>query len=139
MLWVVPDESAVGSRLTIHVNDLERVSYRYARAFAAGEYYMTTNLTSSDSYGIIQFWLNGQRVGEPVDLYEKAPEPGIPHLNQKGETNLGVVEISEGINELQVEITGKNDQSKGYDVGIDFIDLWPVDFLPGQKKADSHE
>ena len=93
---------------------------------------MTAYLTKSNDYGVIQFWLNGLKIGDPIDLFDPKPDGTRFHAAQFGETDLGFIEIIDGVNELKVEVVGKNPDSSGHHVGIDFFDFWPVGFVPGE-------
>ena len=84
----------------------------------AGKYKLSGRLTTANDYGIHQFSVNGENVGGPIDLYtEKVTPLDVPEL--------GVVELREGNNELTMTVVGKNEKSRGYYGGIDFMVLTP--------------
>lgn len=77
--------------------------------------------TRAPDYGIVQFSLDGQPVGEPVDLWAEAAAPGDV-------ISLGMHTLTKGDHKLGVEITGKNAKSdEGYGFGLDWVRLTPVD------------
>jgi hypothetical protein len=63
--------------------------------------------------------LNGQTLGTPLDLFNTGEVVSGP-------TDLGEVTIGAGKQVLNVEVTGKNAQSKGYNFGLDWIKLVPA-------------
>ncbi|UCC23359.1 MAG: DUF2961 domain-containing protein, partial [Planctomycetota bacterium] len=81
-----------------------------------GFYRILTRHTKARDYGIIQWWLNGQKIGEPMDLYY-----GTDVIATE-EIDLGTYHLTGGEHELNVEIVGINpDAIKSYMVGIDYI------------------
>ena len=100
-----------------------------ARNFPPGIYRMTGYLTSADDFATIQLRVNGIKVGPKLDMFTPAKTPGRAFASQFGETDFGTVEILDGLNELQIEVVGNNESSSAYNVGLDFIDFWPIDFL----------
>jgi hypothetical protein len=86
----------------------------------AGRYDLRAQLTKARDYGIIQIWLNGQKLGEPMDLYSQ-------NVVATGEISLGVVELKAGENRLTLEIVGANEQAvKAYMAGLDYVRLEPA-------------
>ncbi|MBI4579961.1 MAG: DUF2961 domain-containing protein [Planctomycetes bacterium] len=72
-------------------------------------------LTKAPDYGIVQLYINDQKVGEPVDLYAGGVTP-------TGPIDLGEVELTQGENKLTAEIVGANDAAaKAYMFGLDYI------------------
>jgi hypothetical protein len=83
----------------------------------AGRYAIRADLTKAGDYAIVQFHLDGKKLGEPVDLYNNGviKASGVP---------LGTVELSPGDHVLTVELTGANERAKkAYMFGIDELKL----------------
>ncbi len=88
-----------------------------------GHYKIITRLTKAPDYGIIQFWLDGRKIGEPMDMYYGND------VIATGEINLGTFNLTAGRHEVNVEIVGINpDAIKRYMVGIDYIRTARVKF-----------
>ena len=83
----------------------------------AGRYRLVAKLTKANDYGIIQFKINGDLIGEPQDLYNPSVFPAPP-------VEIGVVDLAAGDHIVQIEITGKNEAAFAqYMVGIDWLRL----------------
>ncbi|MBE0536247.1 MAG: DUF2961 domain-containing protein [Phycisphaerae bacterium] len=83
----------------------------------AGTYTLTTQLTKAVDYGIVQLYLDGTKLGEPLDLYNDG-------VVATGAIDLGKHELSKGEHVLKVEITGANEKAKkAYMFGIDYVKL----------------
>ncbi len=83
----------------------------------AGKYKLLTQLAKAPDYGIVQFRLDGEKLGEPYDLYH-------PTVVGTGEIELGVLELKAGEHRLTMEITGANPVAvKNYMVGVDYFKL----------------
>ncbi|MEW6354921.1 MAG: glycoside hydrolase family 172 protein [Planctomycetota bacterium] len=83
----------------------------------AGKYHVKTQLTKAGDYGIVQLSLNGKMLGGPIDLYNNGVIP-------TGELDMGVHDLTQGLNRLQVEIVGANEKAKkAYMFGIDYVQL----------------
>jgi hypothetical protein len=85
----------------------------------AGKYTVFARYTHSWDYGIAQLSINGTPVGSPVDLYAAKESVGDP-------VELGTANFVDGRNAIRWDITGKNDKSQNYLVGIDYLKLVPV-------------
>lgn len=86
----------------------------------AGKYKLAVRLCHSHDYGIHQFSVNGTDVGSPVDTFnEKVVAADLAEL--------GVVELHEGNNDLTITVIGKNDASRGYYGGIDYVVITPAE------------
>lgn len=85
-----------------------------------GKYHLSVVLTRSWDYGIYQIYLDGEKVGRPIDLYS-------PNVAQSPAISLGIRELKAGEHILKFECVGKNDASQGYFFGLDMIELMPVD------------
>jgi hypothetical protein len=82
-----------------------------------GHYSVLAQFTRAVDYGIVQLSLDGEKLGEPIDLYHDGVVP-------TGELELGTRELSAGEHKLAVEITGANDQAvKSYMFGLDYVKL----------------
>ncbi len=83
----------------------------------AGRYKVRVQLTKAVDYGIVQLSLDGQKLGEPVDLYHDGVIP-------TGELDLGIHNLAAGEHKLSVQIAGANEQAvKGYMFGLDYVKL----------------
>ena len=81
----------------------------------AGKYDVQAVLTKARDYGVVQLWLDGQKAGEPIDLYD-------PEVVNTPPISLGTHELSEGAHKLTVEITGANPKAlKAYMSGLDYV------------------
>ena len=72
-------------------------------------------LTTSYDYGIWQFSLDGEPLGEPHDMYS-------PNTDME-EVLLGAHELEAGVHMLEVRTVGKNAASKGVYMGLDALAL----------------
>lgn len=85
-----------------------------------GRYEITAQLTKAKDYGIVQLWLDGRKLGNPIDLYD----PNVVPLNG---VKLGAHELSAGQHKLTVEITGANEKAiKSHMFGLDYVKLVAV-------------
>jgi len=85
----------------------------------AGKYKLTLHMTKARDYGIVQLWLDGSKLGEPVDLYN-------PDVVPTGPEDFGVHELSAGEHKLTVEIVSANDKAiNAYMFGLDYVMLVP--------------
>jgi hypothetical protein len=84
-----------------------------------GKYKLVAELTKARDYGIVQFRIDGQNIGEPIDLYN-------PKVIPTGPIEVGAVDLKAGKHVIQIEILGKNEKAApGYMVGIDRLRLVP--------------
>jgi hypothetical protein len=80
-----------------------------------GDYRVEFGLTKAPDYGIVQLWLNGARVGGPIDLYD-------PKVVLSAFTFNGVKLDGRPMNTLTVEILGKNEKAvPAYMFGLDTV------------------
>jgi hypothetical protein len=87
---------------------------------AGGKKKLILQMTKARDYGIVQLCLDGQKLGEPIDLYD-------PEVVPTGPVNLGTHELSAGEHKLTVEITGANPSAvKAYMFGLDYVKLEPA-------------
>ncbi|NLC58461.1 MAG: DUF2961 domain-containing protein [Armatimonadetes bacterium] len=82
----------------------------------AGRYEVVVYLTKAIDYGIAQFRLNGQVIGQPYDAFNDGVIP-------TGPVSLGIVELAPGEATLRVEVIGKNEKSVGLMAGLDAVVL----------------
>ncbi len=76
--------------------------------------------TKAPDYGIVEIALDGKLIGERFDGLNKAVVPA-------GKVNFGNVHLTEGIHELRFTVVDKNRDSDNYYLGIDYLELNPVD------------
>jgi hypothetical protein len=83
----------------------------------AGKYQLLAQLTKAVDYGIVQLWLDGEKLGQPLDLFHDG-------VIVTGELDLGTQAFSAGEHKLSVEITGANPNAvKSYMFGLDYVKL----------------
>mgnify|MGYP005839476979 CR=1 FL=1 len=86
-------------------------------AKTAGRQEVLAQFTKAEDYGIFQLYLDGQKIGEPIDLYNNVVIP-------TGEVSLGTFELTEGEHLLGVEVVGANPQAaQSYLFGLDYVRL----------------
>ena len=86
----------------------------------AGRYKILVRLTRSYDYGIIQFGLDGEALGKPVDLYS-------PKAVAIDPLALGTRQLAAGEHKLTLEIAGLNPKSKPrHMAGLDYVKLEPA-------------
>ena len=86
----------------------------------AGKYKLVVQLTKARDYGIVQLYLDGEKLGEPIDLYS-------PNVVPSGPLSLGTFELAAGQHKLTLEIVGANEKAvKRYMAGVDYIKLEPA-------------
>jgi hypothetical protein len=80
-----------------------------------GAYRVKMQLTKAIDYGIVQLYLDGKKLGEPIDLYNDG-------VVATGVLNMGVHELDKGEHRLTVQITGANEKAvKSYMFGLDYL------------------
>jgi hypothetical protein len=91
-------------------------------ASEAGRHEVIVYLTKAPDCGIVQFRLEGQALGKPIDCFE--PETVI----STGPLSLGTVELKKGPATLRLEAIGSNPRSVGQRTlwGLDCVLLQPV-------------
>jgi hypothetical protein len=83
----------------------------------ADTYELKAQLTKANDYGVVQFWMDGAKIGAPIDLYS-------PSVAPSGVLSLGKVTLTAGEHRLGVEITGANEQAiRSYMFGLDYLML----------------
>jgi hypothetical protein len=83
-----------------------------------GKYAATLVAVTSRDYGIVRWSINGQPLGEPLDGY--TPTIGCRTLQS------APVTLRDGMNELRVDVTGRNPKSQGWHAGLDVMLLKAV-------------
>jgi len=85
----------------------------------AGTYRLSAVYLRSFDYGIVQAYVDGQAVGQPVDTYAPAITPGlVVPLGERKLTGPGF--------RFRVEVTDKAQRSPGYFFGVDALIVEPV-------------
>ena len=98
-----------------------KLRLRPASVKSAGKYALWIGQTKSFDYGIVQFRLDGKKIGGPLDLYNSAVV--------KEERSLGVYDIAAGDHVLEVEMVGANQKAKDRRPGANTRFLFGTDFL----------
>jgi hypothetical protein len=84
---------------------------------ATRRYALVLQFTKAPDYGIVQLYLDGQKLGNPLDLYH-------PSVIPSGPLTLGTRELTAGDHKLTAEIVGANDQAiKRYMFALDYVKL----------------
>jgi len=84
-----------------------------------GRYRLMVGCTKSWDYGKYQPYLDDTLAGKVIDLFNKS-------VIQTPVINLGVYDLKSGAHEMGFATTAKNTESKGYYLGLDFIELIPI-------------
>ena len=86
----------------------------------SGKYKMGMQLTKAPDYGVVQFYLDGQKLGDAVDLYHQS-------VIATGLMDFGQRNLTAGDHNLKLEILGANAKAvKNYMSGLDYIKLEPI-------------
>ena len=84
----------------------------------AGKYDLEGVFTKAPDYAIIQFYVDDEKIGKPLDLYNGSGVICTPMVN------IGSCTLSQGQHTVTAEIVGKNPKAVGaYMVGIDELKL----------------
>lgn len=98
------DASGPGDRLTLAFD-----------APQAGRRQVMVHLVRAGDFGQVQLHLNGEKVGEVIDLYVQRGTQGV-------KIELGKVDLKASGNQLTIEVVGSNPGAKGkHSVGLDYI------------------
>jgi hypothetical protein len=85
----------------------------------SGTYRLGMQFTKAPDYGIVQLWLDGEKLSEPLDLYH-------PSVAPTGVIPMGKRTLTVGQHKLTVEILGANEKAvKSYMFGLDYVKLEP--------------
>ncbi|MFQ5806768.1 MAG: glycoside hydrolase family 172 protein [Phycisphaerae bacterium] len=83
----------------------------------AGQYRVIARFLTAKDYGIHQLYVNDEKAGEPIDLFN-------PNVKPSEERELGTFNLPVGQNKLTVEIVSANDQAiKSHMFGLDYLRL----------------
>jgi hypothetical protein len=97
----------------------------------AGTYRLKMQLTKAIDYGIVQLYLDGEKLGGPIDLFNDG-------VVATGALDMGVHKLDKGEHKLTVEIVGANEKAvKSYMFGLDYIlleDIASAFYLPEDPK-----
>ncbi len=81
------------------------------------KYKLNVQLTKAPDYGIVQLYLDGEKLGGPIDLYNSSVVPSGPLV-------MGAYKLDAGDHKLGVEITGANEKAKkAYMFALDYVRL----------------
>ncbi len=81
----------------------------------SGRFKILAQFTEAVDYGILQLSLDGEKLGEPLDLYHDG-------VMATGELSLGTQELSAGDHQLTLEIISANARAlKSFMVGLDYV------------------
>jgi len=82
-----------------------------------GSYRLKMQLTKAVDYAIVQLYLDGDKLGDPIDLFNDG-------VVATGPLDMGVFDLPKGQHVLKVEIVGANDKAvKNYMFGLDYLTL----------------
>jgi hypothetical protein len=86
----------------------------------AAAYRLKMQLTKAIDYGIVQLYLDGKKLGEPIDLFNNG-------VIATGVLDMGIHQLDKGEHKLRFEIVGANEKAvKNYMLGLDYIKLEEV-------------
>jgi hypothetical protein len=108
-LWARPNRKGEWAELELPVN-------------ADGRYQVIAYVTRSPECGVVQFHLDGQQLGQPVDGF------AARDVTMVGPKDLGVVLLKRGRSVLRIESTGTHERSTGarFAWGLDCLVLKPM-------------
>ena len=90
-------------------------------------YHLKMQLTKAIDYGIVQLYLDGKKLGKPIDLFNNG-------VIATGALDMGIHELDKGEHKLRIEIVGANEKAvKSYMFGLDYLKLEQVEssfYLP---------
>jgi hypothetical protein len=84
-----------------------------------GQYRLDVYFTEAPDFGIVEVSLGGRKLGSAFDTYHDSVRPSL-------KVSYGVVQLTPGSNCLRFMISGKNVKSTNFFLGIDCLDLSPV-------------
>jgi len=95
------------------------------------KYRLQMQLTKAVDYGIVQLYLDGKKLGKPIDLFNNG-------VIATGALDMGIHKLDKGEHKLRVEIVGANEKAvKSYMFGLDYIKLQDIEagfYLPENPK-----
>jgi hypothetical protein len=87
---------------------------------SAGKYNLALQMTKARDYGIVQLYLDSQKLGRPIDLYHTA-------VVATGPLEMGVHDLTAGEHKLTIEVVGANPKAiKAYMAALDYVKLDPA-------------
>lgn len=99
----------VGDQLTLQLEVPEEGKYRLAGVF-----------TYAHDYAVVEFFLDGKEIHEPMDFYDSS-------VQVSSEIELGEFVLTKGAHELSIRISGKNAKATpALMVGVDYLSLMPL-------------
>ncbi len=84
-----------------------------------GNHELVGAFTKARDYGVVQLAVDGKPVGDPINLYNQ-------EVIHTGAVPVGRVELGPGPHSLSLRVTGKDDRSTSFLVGMDWLKLVPV-------------
>jgi hypothetical protein len=78
------------------------------------DYELIAVFTKARDYGIVQHYLDNEKLGTEIDLYYTDVIP-------TEEVSLGIAYLKSGLHVLEARIVSKNDASRGYLYGLDYL------------------
>ncbi len=85
-----------------------------------GTYRVKMQLTKARDYGIVQLFLDGEKLGLPIDLFNNGVVP-------TGVLDMGAHKLDAGRHTLSIQIVGANEKAvKSYMFGLDYLKLEEV-------------
>ena len=107
-LWIT--EAKPGDRIDIALPVLE-----------AGKYVVAMQFTKARDFGIVQVYLDGEKLKDPIDLFN-------PTVKPHGPFDMATLELTKDKHTLTIEIVGTNPKAdpKNYMAGLDYVLLKPT-------------
>ena len=81
-----------------------------------GIFEIKARMTKARDYGIVQLYLDDQKLGGPIDLYAES-------VSLTDEMSLGTLDLTAAKHKLTIEIVGANEKAKACMAGLDYIKL----------------
>jgi len=80
-----------------------------------GNYNLSMQFTKAPDYGIVQLYLDGQKLGGSLDFYH-------PSVSPSGAVSFGSFQLTAGQHKISVEVIGANEKAvKAYMFGLDYV------------------
>ncbi len=99
----------------------------------AGEYGLFAEFTMAPDYGVVELQLDGQPLGEPMDLY-------APTVTKTGPRTLRAGHFEKGEHRLTIKLNGKNPEAvPKYMFGLDFIEWKAQPSVAAAKRREQLE
>jgi hypothetical protein len=108
-----------GRQLNSHSSKIGDWTELALSAHAAGKHHIVVYLTKSPTYGVILFYVNGTKLGKPIDCFH------ADTVCTTGAIDLGAANLKAGVNSLGIEAVGTNPKSAPlrYAWGLDCVVL----------------